>query len=51
MRPKQFLEEKNVLQYSFTDLNQPVNIILTFMNENEVNASFISHLILRTTLI
>lgn len=60
MGPKKFVEIKivnnkndfsfNVLQYSFTDLTQPVNIILMFMNENEGQALVISHLTLRTTL-
>lgn len=40
----------NVHRYSFTDLTQPVNIILMFMNENEGEALVISHLTLRTTL-
>lgn len=60
MGPKKFVEVKivnnkkdfsfNVHRYSFTDLTQPVNIVLMFMNENEGEALVISHLTLRTTL-
>lgn len=53
MGPKKFVEVKivnNKKDFSFTDLTQPVNIILMFMNENEGEALVISHLTLRTTL-